>query len=98
MVWSCGVAENIGDTLTFWILTDDTDQLIARSVLRPVEDNNPNLRARPTHGEKDSAVLQLDSFNDLRKGSLPRFSPEELVDRTFLYPTEDPIYNCEKDK
>ena len=40
-----GVAENIGDTLTYYVLTDDTQQVIARSVLRPVTNNDQNLRA-----------------------------------------------------
>ena len=38
----CGVAENIGDTLTYWMLTDDTEQLIARSVIRPVTEEHRN--------------------------------------------------------
>jgi hypothetical protein len=33
-----GIAENVGDALTFWILTEDTQQLIARSVVRTTED------------------------------------------------------------
>ena len=36
-----GVSENIGNLLTFWILHDQTKQLLSRSVVRP---NNRNLR------------------------------------------------------
>ena len=39
----CGVAQNIGDTLTYWVLTDDTEQLVSRSVLRPVTEEDRNL-------------------------------------------------------
>ena len=30
----CGPTENVGDAMTYWILTDDTKQLIARSNVR----------------------------------------------------------------
>ena len=41
-----GVADNIGDVLTWWVLTDDTKQVIPRSVIRTALDsNNQNLRA-----------------------------------------------------
>jgi hypothetical protein len=35
--WFVGVAENIGDAMTFWVLPEDTEQLIARSVIRSAE-------------------------------------------------------------
>ena len=35
-----GVAHNIGDALTFWILDDQNKQLLARSVVRPFCHNN----------------------------------------------------------
>lgn len=41
-----GVAENVGDALTWWILTDDTKQVIPRSVVRSALDTKQlNLRA-----------------------------------------------------
>ena len=36
--WFIGIAENVGDALTFWILTEDTKKIIARSVVRTAED------------------------------------------------------------
>ncbi|MGH3053454.1 MAG: hypothetical protein ACRDL7_00575, partial [Gaiellaceae bacterium] len=40
-----GIAENVGDALTYWIYTEDTQQVIARSVLRSAADIlNPNHR------------------------------------------------------
>ncbi|HYX14539.1 MAG TPA: hypothetical protein VE944_09245, partial [Nostoc sp.] len=35
-----GVAHNIGDTLTYWILDDQTKQVLARSVVRPFCQNH----------------------------------------------------------
>jgi len=38
-----GIAENVGDALTFWIWTEDTEKLIARSVIRSAKDpTTPN--------------------------------------------------------
>ena len=51
-----GVAETKGDALTYWILTDDTDQVIARSAVRSALDpDNPNPRADnpPSPGGED---------------------------------------------
>ena len=38
-----GVADNIGDALTYWILDDQSGQLLARSVVRPY---NKNVRVK----------------------------------------------------
>jgi hypothetical protein len=32
-----GIADNVGDTLTYYILTDNTNQVISRSVLHPAD-------------------------------------------------------------
>ena len=97
----CGLAENIGDTLTYWILTDDTEQLIARSVIRPVTEEHRNKRADRDYlgdesedvpSDKKEKSPKIDYYSDLngeKIRSLPKFSPEELLDRTFLYSTED---------
>ena len=42
-----GVCENVGDLLTFWILTDDTEVVLARSVVRPA-DNKTTMNKRVT--------------------------------------------------
>ena len=34
-----GIAENVGDAMTFWILDDQSKQILARSVVRPYDDN-----------------------------------------------------------
>ena len=47
-----GVSENIGDYLTYWILDDQTKQVLARSVVRPYDRNlrvkwDPVIASRP---------------------------------------------------
>jgi hypothetical protein len=55
-----GIAENIGDAFTFWILTEDTDQLIARSVIRTAEDpNKPNLRLDQGKPDPEPPPIQV---------------------------------------
>ena len=41
-----GVTENIGDQLTYWILDEQSKQLMARSVVRPLN-NNRRVRQDP---------------------------------------------------
>src|SRR5687767_11530244 len=67
-----GMAHSIGDALTFWILDDQSKQLLARSVVRPFNQNlrvkwDPSLvdnqeRSTATHGDdvipKDSPTNQ----------------------------------------
>ena len=115
-----GIADNVGDVLTWWILTDDTKQVIPRSVVRTaIDGNNPNLRTmQPTSdpldilvrdnstsvdGEvtgNDTATDNLRNYIfstadlnlpgiDPAEVKLPRFTIEELMGRTFLYPKED---------
>jgi hypothetical protein len=93
-----GVAEHQGDALTYLILTDDTKQVIARSAVRSAKPGkNPNLRVTlsPDGGEiSDKPILQ--STNDLAglhtdpsDLKLSLFTPEELIERTFLRETDD---------
>jgi hypothetical protein len=56
--WWLGVAHNVGDTMTFKILTNDNKKIIFRSVLRPAKDDRfPNKRVRfePDSEEVDNA-------------------------------------------
>ena len=90
-----GVAENVGDVLTYRILTEDTQQVINRSVVKSALDpNNINYRAEfpTTPGEeKEPFVKSAADFAvpglDPRELKLPKFSPDNLIGRTFLYDT-----------
>ena len=91
------MAENVGDILTYQILTEDTRQVINRSVIRSALDpDNINYRAEfpeePSAprdpfvlSSSDIAVPGLDPF----ELNLPKLSPDELVGHTFLHETED---------
>ncbi len=50
-----GVAHNIGDPLTFWILDDQSKQVIARSVVRPYTGN------KRVHWDKELDYLEPES-------------------------------------
>ena len=83
-----GIAENVGDALTFLVLTDDTNQVIARSVLRPVDDGtNPNKRSSTNGGgvvESKPVVLSATDPIDPSVLKLPNIKPADLIGKTFL--------------
>ena len=84
-----GVAENIGDTLTYLILSDDTEKVVARSILRPVTEEDFNIRAEPQFDEEVGTKEQPFVLESLAQGKMPSFSVEELMQRTFLYDVKD---------
>jgi hypothetical protein len=97
-----GVAEDVGDCLTYWIFTDDTQQCIARSAVRTrLDSDQVNLRAEfpgpltTEEGEENrdssspyNGVYALSDAGkpvlDSSEARVPKFSPEELVGRSFL--------------
>ena len=88
-----GIAESTGDALTFLIETDDTSEIIARSDVRPYEDElNPNLRVSPVpdDGESDTEpknpiLVSTDTSENIK---LPSFDPLSIVGTTFLQARE----------
>ena len=87
-----GVADSVGDDLTFWILTDDTDQVIARSVLRPADSGgDPNARlpevnesTSPENSEvevdQSDGGVQLISIGETNASSgMPVFDPDTIT-------------------
>ena len=90
-----GFAPNIGDVLTFRILTDDTKQLITRSVVRPhTTSSNPNRRLNPFGGEENQPVVKPvmtivkpPADDVVPKDTLPPqgpLTPDELIGRSIL--------------
>jgi hypothetical protein len=88
-----GIAENQGDVLTYLVLTDDTQEVIARSNVCSAKDPaNPNLRAPAVlSGEDDTTKPTLFLASDLTgldidppDLKLPHFSPDELLGLTFI--------------
>ena len=90
----CGVAENVGDVLTYHVLTEDTKQVIQRSVIKSALDpNNINYRAEFPKRDSKEKIISASEIAvpglDPREAKLPKFSPDELLHRSFLYKTED---------
>ena len=88
-----GPAEHQGDILTHLVLTEDTEQVIARSAVRKFHDpRNPNIRAEVTPDPEDGGEKPvIQSTTDIRGLSidpsglrLPKLSPEELIGLTFI--------------
>jgi hypothetical protein len=97
-----GFAEQKGDSLTFLILDSLTSKVIARSELRSaLTKSGPNLRAenpsnfpsdvgespaaKPILSSTDYAGLDIDPSNL----KLPKFSPDELIGKTFARTLDD---------
>jgi hypothetical protein len=94
-----GISENVGDALTFLILTDDSHEVLSRSDVRPFFDNiNPNLctasQAAPTvsfpgslpspvDGEDEKLILESISTCDANSPA-PVFDPASIIGLSFL--------------
>jgi hypothetical protein len=80
-----GIAKNIGDALTFWILTEDNECLIARSVLRTAEDpNKPNKRLDNQVNQIKSTPDKIMGMKDfITNSKLPSIDLDQLIGYTF---------------
>ncbi len=63
-----GFGNNIGDALTFKILTDKTQRIIYRSSVRSVKTTPPNLRLVPAEGEITGVTHTNNTMNDVDNG------------------------------
>jgi hypothetical protein len=92
-----GNAENVGEALTFWILTEDTEQFIARSIVRTAEDaKKPNKRvdamnARPS-GSSKTVIGKKDLIPNV---TLPSIDPDCIIGCTFTNDHAGTIQNAE---
>ena len=82
-----GVAHNVGDALTYKILTDDTNKVIYRSAVRPRDNKDPNNCLDIFGGVE--ADKPIKSVIKSKEYALPdvraiTFSPDDLVGRTSL--------------
>jgi len=93
--WFLGVSENKGDALTFQILTDSADfKVIDRSVVRPVDENNLNLRAASPHGEdsgEPEQILQSLSEQVMNEETTTPRSGVYFDNENTILPTVDPL-------
>ena len=99
-----GVAQSTGDALTYYVLSNDTQQLLVRSNVRAAKDPVfPNHRSRPPDfrsapanpltagGEEPAQPILMsvaDAYEDPTAIGLPKFSPDELLGLTFLRDTD----------
>jgi hypothetical protein len=87
-----GISEHCGPALTWKILTVDTQHIIHRSVVRPADKEDLNLRAELLCGEESVDPIVKSSHNDNTVGSdqpsaesaSALVNPEDLIGRSFL--------------
>ena len=58
-----GIANHIGDVLTYYVLQDSTQKVIAHSMVCPLDMNNPNLRVYVPSDEGEG--VEDDDNNDV---------------------------------
>ena len=82
-----GISENVGDTMTFKVLSDDTEKILHRSSLRSAtSDKDKNKRLEPESDPSDPIVF-VKSTNDCLDPALrgmSGYSPDDLIGRTFI--------------
>ena len=86
-----GIAEHVGHTLTFKVLTDDTQKVIFRSRIRSALDpTKRNHRVDPEPCmDSPSGTLKSKREHDGEEPSMATFDPSDLIGRTFLKPPEE---------
>ena len=90
-----GVAENVGDTLTYKILTSDTQEVIYRSVVRPIDAENANLRADEQSLPPRSQPSILSESDFVADVNYPEIDPEQLIGYTFVVERPSGNYRAE---
>ena len=82
-----GLAQTVGDSLTYKVLSDDTQKVIHRSSLRSAETKEDrNLRLDKGTDEDKEPIVFIKSRSDDETvlKLMPGYSPEDLIGRTFL--------------
>ena len=78
-----GFAENVGHTITFKVLTEDTQKIIHRSRIRPAT-KDPNKRIDPPDVPPEVVTTCFDGIDGEGTQAMPNLDPEALIGRTFL--------------
>jgi hypothetical protein len=83
-----GVAEHVGDALTYKVLEDDTLKIIYRSTIRSAETGSGrNLRLDQLEGEDPQAkpiVTSVSDYVNSSKYKAASFSPDELLGMRYF--------------
>ena len=90
-----GIAEHVGHAMTFKVLTEDTNKILERSLVRAVDPAAPNKRVDPVPEEEEpsndsvkSGALQGDNATD-EVVELNLIDYSDLIGRSFLLDLED---------
>ena len=102
-VYFVGIAENVGDALTFLIIKNDTGNIISRSVVRSKCEEFPNLCVeRDTNVDDDVENFEFigDTDDPIKlmttdTNTLPTVYPISLIEDSFLVGTKDILPNNE---
>ena len=89
-----GIAEHVGHAMTFKILTDDTNKIIERSLVRSTDPSAPNKRADPPKIDEDNdddVVSDVAHNEDITNGlsGLKLVDYTDLIGRSFLLDLKD---------
>ena len=81
-----GISENVGDSLTYIVLTDDTKQIIHRSSLRSAQDPKSENKRIESREDNNEPIVFIRSTHDSMPQSslLPDYSPDALIGRKFI--------------
>ena len=85
-----GIAENVGDTLTFKVLLPN-GEVISRSSVRPADGKDQNVRAEKAAKEEmvpEQIVRSEADVIDPERLRLPTVDPDELIGKIFLEKVE----------
>ena len=64
MGYIVGISEHCGHALTWKVLTCDTNRVISRSIIRPFDTANINLRADSLGGEMRGIIKSRNEYTD----------------------------------
>ena len=82
-----GVAENKGDTLTYWVLAENK-QVLARSLVRPMDENEMNKRTKEAEEIHDPVVEEVEgSQNDSKQANNEQLPSLDLLSDIVNSPT-----------
>jgi hypothetical protein len=91
-----GIADSVGDALTYKILNDRTNRILYRSSVRSAAiSGQTNLRLASQDGENGPKPINFiksrrtENQNSYAIKELPGFTPDDLIGRTFLTDTRD---------
>ena len=94
----CGHSHKQGDFLTYFVLLEDTQQLVTRSNVRYAKDPlfpNRSQRPAPSDGDTNALVSKpiVTTIQDYYSEpvQLPVFSLDELLGMTILHPADDEL-------